>query len=150
MVATRHGIGTFVLQSNKSDFAIKTASVIAIRDVLAMLELRIGIETEAAALAAIRHNGQRSAGDAQQRLNSFHDHLQQRGSDRSPDFQFHLGISRAAGNDYFWNILNQLGPSAIPRSRFPINERQPHEREYLVRISHEHEDIYDAVSAPRS
>ena len=146
IVATRHGIGTFVLENNgKSDFGIEAGSVTTIRDVLAMLELRIGIETEAAALAAIRHQEEHLQA-MRRALHSFQDHLGSGKATVNPDFEFHLAIARAAGNDYFSKILHHLGPSVIPRSLFPINERQPHEREYLVRISNEHEDIYDAVA----
>lgn len=145
VVATRHGIGTFVLDNtNKSDFGIKAGSVTTIRDVLAMLELRISIETEAAALAAIRHTEDHLK-EMRRALDSFRDHLDAAKPTVGPDFQFHLAIARATGNDYFWNILNHLGSSVIPRSRFPINESQPQAREYLVRISNEHEDTYDAV-----
>jgi GntR family transcriptional repressor for pyruvate dehydrogenase complex len=146
VVATRHGIGSFVLDnSNKSDFGIKPGSVTTIRDVLAMLELRISIETEAATLAAIRHS-QEHLEEMRRALNSFRDHLASGKATVGPDFQFHLGIARATGNQYFWNILNHLGSSVIPRSRFPINESQPQQREYLVRISNEHEDTYDAIA----
>ncbi len=146
MVATRHGIGTFVLDnSTKSDFGIQAGSVTTTRDVLAMLELRISIETEAAALAAIRHT-QEHLHELRKALNSFRDHLAGGKATVGPDFQFHLGIARATGNDYFWKILNHLGSSVIPRSRFPMNESQPQAREYLVRISNEHEDTYDAVA----
>src|SRR3984893_9262025 len=79
-------------------------------------------------------------------LDSFSYHLASGKETVGPDFQFHLGIARASGNEYLWNILSHLGSSVIPRSRIPINERQPHEREYLVRISNEHEDTYDAVA----
>jgi DNA-binding FadR family transcriptional regulator len=127
------------------DFGIKAGSVTTIRDVLAMLELRISIEPEAAALAAKRHTDAHLQ-EMREALDCFRDHLADGEPTVGPDFQFHLAIARATDNDYFWNILNHLGSSAIPRSRFPINERQPHEREYLVRISHEHEDTYDAVA----
>ena len=146
LVETRHGIGTFVLdRGDKSDFGIKAGSVTTIRDVLAMLELRISIETEAAALAAIRHTPDQLR-EMRRALDSFREHLAQGQPTIGPDFQFHLAIARATGNEYFWSILNHLGSSAIPRSRIPINEQQPHEREYLVRIGHEHEDAYDAIA----
>ncbi|MDQ2776316.1 MAG: FadR family transcriptional regulator [Acidobacteriota bacterium] len=145
IVTTRHGIGTFVLDNTKSDFGIKAGSVTTIRDVLAMLELRISIETEAAALAAIRHT-EEHLNEMRRALDSFRDHLANGKATVGPDFEFHLGIARATGNNYFWNILNHLGPSVIPRSRFPINERQPNEHGYLVRISNEHEDTYNAVA----
>ncbi|MGH9600309.1 MAG: FCD domain-containing protein, partial [Terracidiphilus sp.] len=38
-----------------------------------------------------------------------------------------------------------LGPRAIPRSRFQIDEREPQRQEYLKRINNEHEDIYSAI-----
>lgn len=146
IVVTRHGIGSFVVDSPKrSDFGIDAGSANTVRNVLAMLELRIGIETEAAGLAAVRHK-ERDLQAMRRELDAFQEHLSSGRETVDSDFQFHLGIARAAGNDYFWNILSHLGPASIPRSRFPISERPPNEREYLVRISNEHEDIYDAVA----
>src|SRR3984885_5098895 len=55
LVATRHGVGTFVReQADRGDFGLERSAVGTAGDVLAILEVRIGIETEAAALAAIR------------------------------------------------------------------------------------------------
>src|SRR6478735_10173688 len=55
MVETRHGIGTFVLgHGDASSFRIPAAQVATLKDVIAVLELRIGVETESAALAAMR------------------------------------------------------------------------------------------------
>jgi DNA-binding FadR family transcriptional regulator len=34
----------------------------------------------------------------------------------------------------------------IPRSRLATDERQPQEIEYLIRISNEHEDTYNAIA----
>ena len=62
LVETRHGIGTFVLGLGEpSGFRIAPEQVATLHEVIAMLELRIGVETEAAALAAQR----RSEGDLQ-------------------------------------------------------------------------------------
>jgi DNA-binding FadR family transcriptional regulator len=62
-----------------------------------------------------------------------------------PDFQFHLYIAQAAGNQYFFDILSTLGPKLIPRSRFQVDEHQQDRQEYLKRINHEHEDIFMAI-----
>jgi len=145
LVTTRHGIGTFVLDSvTRQSFGIRAGALTTLRDVLAMLELRISLETEAAALAAIRHTDEHLA-EMRRALDSFRERLGNGGETITPDFQFHFGIARATGNHYFSDILNHLGPSVIPRSRFPTNERQPEEVKYLIRISHEHEDAYNAI-----
>ena len=55
LVETRHGIGTFVLGLGQAPgFKITPDQFSTLRDVIAVLELRIGVETEAAALAAQR------------------------------------------------------------------------------------------------
>jgi GntR family transcriptional regulator, transcriptional repressor for pyruvate dehydrogenase complex len=101
LVTKRHGIGTFVLDSlTQQNFGIRAGSVTTLRDVLAMLELRISLETEAAALAAIRHTDEHLA-EMRRALDSFRERLGNGGETITPDFQFHLGIARATGNHYF-------------------------------------------------
>lgn len=54
-VDTRHGVGTFVLpKSEHPSFRIDAEHMGTLREVIALLEFRISIETEAAALAAVR------------------------------------------------------------------------------------------------
>src|SRR3990167_4238283 len=94
LVETRHGIGTFVLDTpSPSGFRIDPATVVPLRDVLAILELRISLEVESAGLAAQRRSPEqlalmRAALDA---LNESAAHA----SDAvASDFQFHLQIDR--------------------------------------------------------
>jgi DNA-binding FadR family transcriptional regulator len=55
LVETRHGIGTFVLtQTDTPSFRVNQNQLRTLHDVIALLELRISIETEAAAVAAAR------------------------------------------------------------------------------------------------
>lgn len=55
LVETRHGVGTFVLDSLAgASFKLSADQLGTLQDVIAVLELRIGLETEAAALAALR------------------------------------------------------------------------------------------------
>jgi len=145
LVTTRHGIGTFVLDRvTQQNFGITARPVTTLPDVLAILELRISLETEAAALAAIRRTDEHLA-EMRRALDTFRERLGNGGETITPDFQFHFGIARATGNHYFSDIFNHLGPAVIPRSRFPTNERQPEETKYLIRISNEHEDTYNAI-----
>ena len=55
LVETRHGIGTFLLEAPESNhFQIDTSSIMTMLDVMAILELRISLESECASLAAQR------------------------------------------------------------------------------------------------
>ncbi|MET0519679.1 MAG: GntR family transcriptional regulator, partial [Burkholderiaceae bacterium] len=57
LVETRHGIGTFVLGLGEGGaFRIAPEQMATLKDVVAVLELRIGVESEAAALAAQRRS----------------------------------------------------------------------------------------------
>ncbi len=146
LVETRHGIGTFVRDlASQPNFGIRAGTLATSRDVLAMLEVRISLETEAGALAAIRRTDEH-LDEMRRALDSFQEHLARGGETVNADFEFHLAIAKATGNPYFPEILNHFGPSLIPRSRFPRSERLPHEPEYLVRISNEHADTYNAIA----
>ncbi|WP_458864831.1 FCD domain-containing protein, partial [Enterococcus faecium] len=55
VVATQQGVGAFVVQSAAAPaFRVDEASLGALNEVVAVLELRISVEAEAAALAAQR------------------------------------------------------------------------------------------------
>ncbi|MFL9927522.1 FadR/GntR family transcriptional regulator [Herbaspirillum lusitanum] len=146
-VETRHGIGTFVLEAKKgSNINIDPATITTMKDLLALLELRISLETETAGLAAARRT------DAQLKeirlaLDAFKDNLAKGGDTVGPDFRFHFQIANATGNRYFIEILSHLGAGVIPRKRLNTAElaRDP-QASYLDRVQREHEDIYEAIA----
>ncbi|MEY4752052.1 MAG: hypothetical protein RIQ60_4266 [Pseudomonadota bacterium] len=147
LVETRHGIGTFVIGlGDSTGFRIGAGQLATLADVIAMLELRIGIETEAAALAAMRRSdahlhAMRQALDAVvQAVDDGRDAI-------GADFQFHLEIARATQNEHFAELMSSLGSSIIPRARLEAPAEQSEERrQYLKRVNGEHESIYDAIA----
>jgi GntR family transcriptional regulator, transcriptional repressor for pyruvate dehydrogenase complex len=146
MVETRHGIGTFVCGSTLSlETFIDPATIGIIVDSLAIMEFRIGLEVEAAALAA-----QRRSPEQLEELRVLLDQLGQRDvsvSERAAlDFQFHLSIAQATGNPYLANTLRNLGVVIIPRSRLD-SARLFHDEplHYEQRMQSEHEQIYEAI-----
>ncbi|HUV70332.1 MAG TPA: FadR/GntR family transcriptional regulator [Terracidiphilus sp.] len=145
LIVTRHGIGSFVCEPvAKGSFGFERNGLSAAQEKLAILELRIGLETEAAALAATRRTD--ADLEAMQRaLADFSEQIKTAGDGIDPDFRFHLAIARAAHNSYFFDILSSLGSGAIPRSRCRIDELEMEPREYLKRVANEHEDIYSAI-----
>lgn len=147
MVETRHGVGTFVLTTPPAhNLGIDPGTVITMRDVLAILELRISLETESASLAAMRRTDKQL-----QALRATLDNFQlsvQNGRDTvAADVQFHLAIAHASGNRYFYDILKHLGKNIIPRAR--VNSaRIAHDEPsiYVERVAREHDDIFNAIS----
>jgi DNA-binding FadR family transcriptional regulator len=145
LVVTRHGIGSFVREDvDKSSLTVGIGPSGVAHDLLAILELRIGLETEAAALAAQRRT-QTDLDALERALDNLAQETAAGGDGIEPDYEFHLALTRAAHNRYFFSILTSLGPGAIPRSRCRIDEREFELSQYLSRVHTEHEDILSAI-----
>ncbi|CAM5190961.1 DNA-binding FadR family transcriptional regulator OS=Castellaniella defragrans OX=75697 GN=HNR28_001541 PE=4 SV=1 [Castellaniella defragrans] len=150
LVETRRGIGTFLLEAGREQQVhIQTHHVLTMLDVMAILELRISLETEAAGLAAMRRTDAQLQG-LREALDDFAHGL--RASHRYDsaavvsDQTFHLRLAMATGNRYFYEILEQLGRSMIPRARVDSAAlAEVNQAGYLSRVHLEHEDIYAAV-----
>jgi GntR family transcriptional regulator, transcriptional repressor for pyruvate dehydrogenase complex len=146
IVETRHGIGTFVLEAPaRNPLSIEVLDVATIKEVLAVMELRISLETEAAALAATRRSNAQ-LGEMRRALDAVTLSIDNAGDAVTPDFEFHRQIALATDNRHFADLLGYLGPRIIPRAR--VNTAQlAHEQrsEYLRRVNREHEDIYAAI-----
>jgi DNA-binding FadR family transcriptional regulator len=147
LVETRHGVGTFVSGRGDSPvFRIRSDQLATLRDVVAMLELRIGVETEAAGLAAQRRSD-RNLDSMRQALHAFTQAVE-RGNDAvGADFRVHLEIARATQNAHFENLVQTFGTAIIPRARLDPSAASPDERQaYLRRVNAEHGSILDAVA----
>jgi GntR family transcriptional repressor for pyruvate dehydrogenase complex len=147
MVETRHGIGTFVLQPAPAQtLGIDPSTVVTMRDVLAILELRISLETDAAGLAANRRTAEQlqALRDA---LDRFQQQVRNGGDTVAADMEFHLAIAQSSDNRYFHDILGQLGTNIIPRSRLNSAKlAQDDPVAYMERVIREHEDIFNAIA----
>ena len=144
-VQTRHGIGTFVIERPNAGLGIDAESIITVKDVLAMLELRISMEAEAAWLAASRRSDAQVA-DLYKALQAMQGAMEKGSASVDADRQFHLLIAEATGNRYFVEILSQLGNTIIPRARLNMPQLAHDDPSaYLERVNREHEDIYHAI-----
>ncbi|MDQ2821606.1 MAG: FadR family transcriptional regulator [Pseudomonadota bacterium] len=147
LVETRHGIGTFVLAPPVPTAAlgIDPATIVTMRDVLAILELRISLETESAGLAASRRDAAQLTA-LRVALDTFETSVRSGGDTVPSDVQFHLLIAQASGNRYFHDILHHLGTNIIPRARLN-SAKLAHDDPavYMDRVIHEHEDIFNAI-----
>jgi len=146
LVETRHGVGTFVTGVGEAAFRISPDQLGTLQDVIAVLELRIAVETEAAALAALRRSPQnlQALREALQVLSGA---LEEGRDAVGADYQFHLEIARASQNQHFVELMGTLGGMMIPRARLePPGPMTPERQAYLRRVNAEHESIVDAVS----
>lgn len=146
LVTSRQGVGAFVVHGTEAPpFRVIEANLDVLNEVIAVLELRIGLEAEAAALAAQRREPRhiKAMRDALDRMAKAIDG----GEDTvAPDLDFHRTIAEATGNRHFQHLFNYLGTMLIPRTRvqtFKLHETG--RAEYLRRVNREHEDIYAAI-----
>ena len=145
LIETRHGIGSFVRAVPTGlEFRIDAAAILTVRDILGMLELRISLETEAAALAAARRSD-RHLDEMRQALAAFQTALASAGDTVEPDFRFHLQIACSTGNRYFADIMSHLGTNTIPRTRVDVVRNATVQMQYLRLVNSEHESIFDAI-----
>ena len=146
LVASHQGKGVFVLERARAEgFQIDRAELEVLNEVIKLLELRIGVEAEAAAIAARNRN----ANDLK-RLKAAHRAMQaavEGGRDGvEEDLEFHRAIAAATGNRYFVDFFNHLGAAVIPRTRINRFRANPAGRtEYLRGVGQQHEAIVRAI-----
>lgn len=147
-VETRHGVGTFVAgRADTEPFRIDPDQLATLHDVIAVLELRIAVEIEAAGLAAQRRT-EDNLRALRVALDAFGRAVEAGESAVEADFAFHHEIARATQNAHFAGLLATLGSRIIPRARLdPADALSPERLAYLRRVHGEHENILDAISA---
>ena len=146
LVEPRQGSGVYILEAKPSDVApFHNVDFARISSVVELLELRTAVESEAAALAAIR----RSPSQEEKILESLRDFPGsegETGSASQADFALHLAIADASNNPRFGEFLSMLGVNVIPRRALrPVGSDQRVDDAYLSRIAEEHQLIVDAI-----
>lgn len=145
LIMTRQGLGAFVAERPPKAFSVAAADMESISEVLRLLELRLSIEVEAAALSAER----RTTADLENmagRLRALDAGIGGQGSGVDEDFAFHRDILASTQNPYFTRIFDVFGSLIIPRQRVRL-EAMPAERRaaYLKGIQGEHREILKAI-----
>lgn len=159
VVRTRHGIGSFVLSPPAAAplMAVPDEAGLATQQKLAMLELRLSLESGAAALAAQRRSEDQLA-QMERALADFEAQMSTGEVTAEADFRFHELIAQATGNEYFVQVLRSLTGATIPRQaqRAPRGKPAPPRRfgepSPLLRPSkditaQEHRAVLDAIRA---
>jgi DNA-binding FadR family transcriptional regulator len=146
LVTTRQGSGAFVAaDASRVPFRIDPDGLSSIGDVLEVMELRLAVEIEAAALAAERIAPERLA-PIGRALHAIEAAILRGESAINEDFAFHRAIAEASRNPRFAELLEFLGRHVIPRQSVRVAVGTPQaQRQYLMRIQKEHGRIYEAI-----
>jgi DNA-binding FadR family transcriptional regulator len=128
-----------------TSFTVEASAIRNHHDVLAMIDFRLGVESEAAFLAAARH----SAEDAQQVREAL-EAFSVAGPEEAveADFAFHRSIAAASGNRFYLDLVESLGPMMImlPRTRL-AEEFSLTDAAHVERVRREHDNVAAAVIA---
>jgi DNA-binding FadR family transcriptional regulator len=148
LVETRQGVGAFVRATAPTRaFRIDPGETRSIQQITQIMALRIGVETEAAAIAAEARD-QAALDDIEQAHRTFVASVERGELASEADFAFHRAILKATGNPYFTRFLEFLGPLIIPRQSIRADLVEPGQRTaYLARVSDEHLAILLAIRA---
>jgi DNA-binding FadR family transcriptional regulator len=137
LVNTRQGYGAYVAEDALvRPLHITVPGAGALKDTLHLVELRIAIEVEGAALAAVNATREDLAliDAAQQKVaEAIHDE----GFGVAEDFAFHRQIAIATKNPHFPRILDFLGQHMIPRTKVQFSEEARLAYENLILNQHQ-------------
>lgn len=145
LVTAIQGKGIFVAEYRDApSFALTPGEIQSIPQTLEMLEFRMAVETEAAAIAAYRRSAEQEEAIRAANI-EMAGRIEREEPTAESDFAFHTAIGAATNNRYFVDALNRFGPRAIPRSQFPTLP-SANDRNYLLGVMAEHDRILDAIS----
>ncbi|PYE90362.1 FadR/GntR family transcriptional regulator [Phyllobacterium leguminum] len=149
LLESRHGVGVFVLAPRQTPETLHlfTNATDKISDIIEELELRIGIEVEAAGLAALRSSPAQEA-EIQAQLDTFARLVADGRPTDEADFQFHMAIATATNNLRFKTFLEHIGRRIIPRVKFRkvMGGVDPLPNRDSILLA-EHSEVVDAILA---
>lgn len=129
-------------------FQVAPEELAGLPDIIKLLEMRLAIEAEMAALAATRR---RTAAD----VNAMHKALRDMAkvshdphAAANADAAFHLAIGRGTKNDYYIRFIEFLGARLVPSRSLALRDMPESAHDlYTAKERSEHDAILDAIAA---
>ncbi|MGO4783165.1 FadR/GntR family transcriptional regulator [Cryobacterium sp. W22_MBD10_FK3] len=146
LVETYRGKGTFVLtRPSEEAFRVHPEEIHTVANRIELIDFRLGVEVEAASLAALRHTPAQ-LDDIATALDAFRASRAKPSGAVEADFRFHLLIAVASNNHYYAELMSSLGPTmiAMPQTRLHAAD-EPGRDEHFSRVTFEHEAIFTAI-----
>jgi len=146
LVDPRRGAGVFVMEIPLPPVPpFQNVDKARISSVLELLELRSAVETEAAALAALRRSPVQEE-DILERHAAVQHCLAHACPALAEDFELHRAIARATNNPRFLEFLDLIGQNAIPRAALQSTADDETSQAYQAQLHAEHSRIVSAIS----
>ncbi len=148
LLIPRQGIGVFVSSAPRVPrFEINEGSLQTLREIIEVLELRMGIEVESAGLCAERRADEEAV--EIRHLMEAIDHQQSDPGTVSVhyDYDFHLAIAKATRNSHIHKFLEFLRPAIVPRFQLNNLVEKDHKETYYLHVHNEHDAIVSAIEA---
>ncbi|MGI4764963.1 MAG: FadR/GntR family transcriptional regulator [Janthinobacterium lividum] len=144
LITTRQGSGTFVRQ-RPPDNLTHLARVSDVAGLLRCYEVRIGLEGQAATLAAQRRTSAELDG-IRRALAALQMAFDGGSVPARTDFAFHLAVAAASGNPLFVEILETLNDTVQRAMTLALGLTRAGSKERARRVYDEHEAIADAIA----
>lgn len=146
LVIPHQGRGMFVSESPAPrNFSIPEEALRTLPETIALLELRLSVEVEAAGLCAERRTDRQAAD-----IRSLMEQVDARHEDPSAvqvhyDYDLHLAIAKATRNEFIHGFLDYLRQMIVPRLQLGYVVAPELKDAYYARIHKEHKAIVDAI-----
>ncbi|RFB81141.1 FadR/GntR family transcriptional regulator [Methylovirgula sp. 4M-Z18] len=146
IVIPHQGRGMFVSEAPAArNFSIPEEALKTLPETIALLELRLSVEVEAAGLCAERRT-ETEAVELRALMEQFDaQHGDPAAVQIHYDYDFHLAIAKAAGNEFMHAFLSYLRPILVPRFQLEYVVARELKDAYYERIHKEHSAIMDAI-----
>lgn len=148
VVETRQGAGAFVAKKPGTDQrGFKPVDLAKVSSIIEVLEMRIAVESEAAALAAERRSPIQAA-KIIEAVRNFGIKVNNGESPTKEDYEFHAAIAEATNNSRFTEFLAIVEAAISPRSQLdgPMSDVS-RDKTYFENLYNEHKKIADAIYA---
>lgn len=143
---SRQGSGVYVPDNVRyRAFQVTREELRELSDVVKLLEMRLAIEAEMAALAAARRtvediSAMRSA------LRRMEEVREDPVASAQADAAFHMTIARATKNDYYVRLMDFLGIRLVPPRNLYLRDHPPQSHNaYAAKVHAEHEAILESI-----
>ncbi|MGJ8678876.1 FadR/GntR family transcriptional regulator [Paraglaciecola sp.] len=151
LVDSKQGVGVFVTsKKNDKSFQITKAEFESIHNAIQILELRMSVEVEMGAMAALKRSEEQMENitkcmlDMEKKIADGEDSI-------AEDFAFHKAIADASGNPYFRRFIDYIGSGVIPAREMITNYENGFGGDKLLSvIQEEHRQICRAIKAQDS
>lgn len=144
LVYSRQGVGSFV-KARPPEGLIQFAEPSDVSGLLRCFEARLPFEGTAAGLAAARATPE-DVENIERTLIALEEAIEGEGLADKADFDFHMAVAKATGNDFYVSILGALNSAIKSGMQVALQITKGGTAERIQRVREEHRAIYDAIA----